>query len=429
MKLGIIDYASSYFKYKTPTPIRGEPTHKSLKRLKLELQANASSVETDLGGGNHGYLGLILTDQEYATIPHTAPFVPPTYPAALNIPSDATQIQALQLKDEHQEAKRLYLECKNVEKASLRHIQDAIEEKYLESLVDEYTNLLNGDVPDMLTYLFWNYGKVRSEEVAQKEAEVMTLSWQPTEPMVLLTRPLEQLQKLATQANIPCTDNQILEKGLSLIRATRDFEYALTQWENKQQNQKTWATFKTHFHEAQLQLKQIRGPTMQQAGYHHANSLAQQIQEQLQERDSQMIAHLHNIPSLTTSSISSSEPSTSSSEEVYSANMVQDATQLEILKLLRQIQLDMKPQQQQNTNRPSYTNRPSSPSQPTRRPRILRATKTPDDATLYRPCKGKYCWTHGACGHSSANCKDKAPGHRDEATKENKMNGSKAWCN
>ena len=80
----------------------------------------------------------------------------------------------------------------------------------------------------------------------------MTMSWQPTDPMVLLTRPLEQLQKLATQANIPYIDNQILEKVLSLVRATRDFEYALTQWENKPQTQKTQANFKTHFHEAQL---------------------------------------------------------------------------------------------------------------------------------------------------------------------------------
>lgn len=63
MSLGTIDYASSYFKYKTPMLIRGVPTHKSLKRLKAELQANASSIETDLGGGNHRYLGLVLTDE------------------------------------------------------------------------------------------------------------------------------------------------------------------------------------------------------------------------------------------------------------------------------------------------------------------------------------------------------------------------------
>ena len=33
MALGTIDYVSSYFKYKTLTPIRGEPTNKLLKQL------------------------------------------------------------------------------------------------------------------------------------------------------------------------------------------------------------------------------------------------------------------------------------------------------------------------------------------------------------------------------------------------------------
>lgn len=155
-------------------------------------------METDLGGGNHNYLGLVLTDREYAIIQNTQLFVAPNYPTDLKIPSNATPIQALELKDAHHELKRLYLECKNVEKALLRHKHDAIEQKYIESLVDEYTNLLNDDVPSTLTYLFYNYGKVRLEEVSQKEAEVMSMSWQPTDPMVPLTTPLEQLQKLAT---------------------------------------------------------------------------------------------------------------------------------------------------------------------------------------------------------------------------------------
>ena len=84
--------------------------HKALKRLKLELQANASSVETDLGGGNHGYLGLVLKDAEYAIIRDTEPFEAPAYPGPLVMPNTATAIEALQLKDEHAEKKRLYLE-------------------------------------------------------------------------------------------------------------------------------------------------------------------------------------------------------------------------------------------------------------------------------------------------------------------------------
>ena len=38
-----------------------------------------------------------------------------------------------------------------------------------------------------------DYRKVRSEEVTQKESEVMALIWQPTDPIVLIARPLENL--------------------------------------------------------------------------------------------------------------------------------------------------------------------------------------------------------------------------------------------
>ena len=85
MTTGAVKDASPYFKYKNPTPLQGTPTNKALKRLNQELRANASSDELDLGGGDHGYLGLVLTDMEYAKVSAT-PFVAPTYPTALIIP-------------------------------------------------------------------------------------------------------------------------------------------------------------------------------------------------------------------------------------------------------------------------------------------------------------------------------------------------------
>lgn len=296
MSLGTVDYQSSYFKYKTPTPIRGLPTCSALKRLKKELQANASSVETDLGGGNHGYLGLVLTDQEHNSIPDTQPFVPPTYPPPLVIPSTATAIEALQMKEQHNEQKRLCLECKNVEKALLRHAQEALEDKHVAALVDPYTNLITADITQTLDYLFCNFGKVSSEEALQRKAEVMEMTWLPSDPIILLTKPLEDLNKLVNHAGVPLTPKQILEKELTIMRATRDYEFALTDWDKKLQDEQTWENFKTHFHEAQQQLKSIRGLSMQHAGYHQANDLAQKISDdvkfQLHERDTQMIALL-----------------------------------------------------------------------------------------------------------------------------------------
>ena len=161
-----IDYAAVYFKYSIPTPITGEPTHKSLKRLETELRANTSSVDTDLGGGDHGYLGLVLTDVDYTRItPTPLPFVPLNFPGPLVINPVHTAMQQVQERETRNEAITLYRECKNEDKALLHHIQTAVEERFVEFMVDNDTGLIEEDVPTVLEYLFITYGKVTAEEV------------------------------------------------------------------------------------------------------------------------------------------------------------------------------------------------------------------------------------------------------------------------
>ena len=42
--------------------------------------------------------------------------------------------------------------------------------------------------------------------------------------------------------------------------------------------------------------------------------------------------------------------------------------------------------------------------------------------------RNKYCWTHGACNHSSDKCENKAQGHQDAATFRNRMGGNNRGC-
>ena len=105
----------------------------------------------------------------------------------------------------------------------------------------------------------------------------MTMSWKPHDPLVLLARPIENLQQLSEQAGIPHSGMKLLQKDCSITRNTRDFEHALTMWEDLLKTHKIWANFKAYFHEAQLNLKKIRGPTMHQTGYHNTNVLAMQM--------------------------------------------------------------------------------------------------------------------------------------------------------
>ena len=100
-----------------PFPINRKPTNKLLKQLKIEFRVNSSSVLIDLGGGNHGYLGLLLTDEEYTRInPTPDPFVIPNFPTAFVIGANLTAVKSVNAKETHTEATRIYRECKKVEK-------------------------------------------------------------------------------------------------------------------------------------------------------------------------------------------------------------------------------------------------------------------------------------------------------------------------
>ena len=99
-------------------------------------------------------------------------------------------MQALNLREIHKDAKIAYYECKNVEKALQRHVQDAIEDKYLESLVKKDTQLIQDDIPAVLQFIFNAYGKIPSEEVKQKETELRTTAFNPADPMIILYNPI-----------------------------------------------------------------------------------------------------------------------------------------------------------------------------------------------------------------------------------------------
>ena len=124
------------------------------------------------------------------------------------------------------------------------------------------------------------------------ESEVLSLSFNPV-IMVTIYRHINQLQKKATEAGIPYSEEQQIEFRLSLIRNTRYLENALGKW-NALVN-KAWDLFKSHFRDAQTKLKEIRGPTMQQASYHHANMLASQLRVDIGNQQTKMLSMVHQL--------------------------------------------------------------------------------------------------------------------------------------
>ena len=136
-----IDYIAIYFELRTLTRIHGEPNCESLKTLKTEIKTNATQVKSDLGGGQHRNLGLVLTPAEYAAVSIVS-YNRPLHQGNLTIPAGTAQHKAKRLREEHKEAIRLFRQTIDMEKSLIKQAVTAIEPEYLKALCDPVSNAI-----------------------------------------------------------------------------------------------------------------------------------------------------------------------------------------------------------------------------------------------------------------------------------------------
>ena len=130
-----------------------------------------------------------------------------------------------------------------------------------------------------------------------------------------------------------------------------------------------------------------------------------------------ILAEVHNVKESVLSAIAESVPDETTDESSSNRviNQVSNGDQIafDMLSAIKELQKEikeLKSTKQQNKNTPKTSNQGQYEGYTT------------------RVNKSKYCHTHGSCAHKSKFCKNKRPGHKNEATFEDKMNGSTAYC-
>jgi hypothetical protein len=144
-----------------PTKIRGLPNYHTLNALRQALYCNANSFASTLGGGNHRYLGALMTTPNYllATQPNATAFTAPIFPGYL----PAVQGTAAQVSDQvhaHNQNLQKWKEHENVSKALRKQPIDAVDPAYITHLEDPYSGFNKVLVKDILSDLLENYGKI-----------------------------------------------------------------------------------------------------------------------------------------------------------------------------------------------------------------------------------------------------------------------------
>ena len=302
----------------------------------------------------------------------------------------------------YHEELRTFREAVEVKNALIRQIVAAVDDQFLEELKDEQTNNIDKSIPEILAYLFANFADVTLVDVKREEEKVKEHFWNISEPPMSFYTIIEDFQKIATAAGVPRTEKMLINYGMDIIQKTNDFEVGVLEWNRKAEADKTWQTFKRHFSTVHRDLRKARGETMKNTSFHQAHNMAQDITasiEDLRTELRQSIASIANQSPVTHHSTSHTTPMSSLSPTANSA------TSDELLKLVLQLQ------NQLLTTKPPI----DEPPKPPKRPFVRNQTD-------------KYCWSHGACGHDGKDCRNKKPGHRDEATFANRLGGSTFFC-
>ena len=108
-----INYNEPLFDRAKITPIHSKPALKTLHKLRNEIKANAESVYSNIRGGSHGHIGLVLTNAKYALTLNT-PFFYLTHLGLIIIPDVTTDHMNYKIRITHTEEVRLFHEVTGV---------------------------------------------------------------------------------------------------------------------------------------------------------------------------------------------------------------------------------------------------------------------------------------------------------------------------
>jgi hypothetical protein len=482
-----INYRQTYFEYPELTKIHGEPNSESLFKLRNhELKANAQSVYSNLSDGVHGHLALVLTDAQYLLVLTDVPFDIPVHPGILQIPDGTTAAMIAALKEAHHEQLRLFREVQGIEKALIQQIVTAVEAPYLAAIRDRASNSLRGPIRSILLHLkTLYYGRVSQQMLADREQELRNMLYNAKYPIDMVFNAVEDFVDYADMGDQPMTQKQTIAKAYTILNKTRCFKTAITEWNRHPELQKTWITFKDHFRQAHMEFRETTDVTLEDSELERNNvNMVQQVVDSLQsalalgeQQEADAAALREQMANFATRQSESHE------------QLANQLTQMQHAMALLQSQVNKQGQQGQQRQYPSYQGYQGGrgyqggqgyhgqdyQGQGYQRQGYQgqgyqggRGYQGPgyqggqqynqynsqqggrSQGRHYSGCgRGRnggrfggqgrdnhfrqrnvsmYCWTHGGCGHTSADCQTKLQGHQNAATFANKMSGNTQNC-
>jgi hypothetical protein len=187
MKYSTVEDVMASFPHPILPTVQGEPDYQTIHATRKFLQANSRAIDTHLGGGTVGHLGLIISDASYAMIAPTMDSGPklwatPNAPGWAPATTDGTSAQISAARHIWEEDVQTYRTCTSFQQALKKQIISVFEPMYLDILNDNMVGYSKISARDMLDHLFETYGNITAVNL-EINFEHMRRAWDPQQPV------------------------------------------------------------------------------------------------------------------------------------------------------------------------------------------------------------------------------------------------------
>ena len=390
------------FPHPTITPIVGQPAFETLKELKLFLSTNAASIISHLGDGTLGLLWLTVSDAVFNTLSLIA-FVPPLNPGPIPIiPDGSTAAQINAITATHKRESKIFQEYNNADKALKQQLLGAVDDMFTRALKNRYIGYANVSTKQLLTHLFLTYGKISGTDLRLNDTK-MNAAYDVNLPIECLFDQVEDGMEYADAGGNPKTPEQIVMTGQQLLTETGMFTDDLKIWRRLPAPDRTWTRFKADFSVAHQELRE--NAAVGQGVFGHANNAT---------TDAEISEAMANFATAAAADRTTVTTLSATIDRLTAELATASAALVTALATNATLTASLAGGGGRGGGGHGRGGKGGAgAAQPSSRSRIG------------GPTGRFYCWTCGdCCYHSGARCRSKKPGHKDDATKENKMNGS-----
>ena len=440
-----IDYKGTCFDYPEITKIHGEPTLGGMIDLEGQIDANAMTVHTSLGGGQHGHLGLTKTQERYAEIEDTEPYQRPVNPGILEV-EGGTAFEIAQQKAQHDEATRLFREVLGVERALIQQIISAIDNKFLQALKNPVTGKIDRTIPEIFEYLYANFGNVSPDELSDLRDDTQKMTFDVKEPVDTVFTAVDKVAEIARIAQSPITDQQKIDMGYIIMKKAKPFQSSLLKWDIRPAQEKTWNEFKIFFRRVQVALRKAGSLTVED-GINHSelvNMVSQGVKQAIEDTNQPQEESVNNVQN--ENILGQLEEMKEMMAQLAAENQALQASKAQPQKPPASFNNSTNNQNFHDPPTPYFRPRPYNQNSQgyhhhqrgrgygrgrfqqgrggARFGQRFQQRRGYYGPQPYQQNQRQYCWTHGVCSHNSTMCNTPSEGHQRFASFQNRMGGN-----